>query len=69
MLDQMQMTSPDAYRVLFVERNARWSDWVAGRMRQPGTAFVAVGAAHLAGSDSLLVRLAQRGYISRRVRR
>jgi uncharacterized protein len=69
MLDEMQMTSPDAYRVLFVERNARWSDWVAGRMRQPGTAFVAIGAAHLAGSDSLLVRLAQRGYISRRVHR
>jgi uncharacterized protein len=68
MLDEMEVTSPDAYRVLFVERNARWSDWVAGRMRRPGTAFVAIGAAHLAGSDSLLVRLAQRGYISRRVR-
>ena len=68
MLSEMQASAPDAYRVLFVERNARWSDWVAGRMRQPGTAFVAVGAAHLAGDDSLLVRLAQRGLISRRLR-
>ena len=68
MLGEMQASAPDAYRVLFVERNARWSDWVAGRMRQPGTAFVAIGAAHLAGADSLLVRLAQRGHISRRLR-
>lgn len=68
MLGEMQASAPDAYRVLFVERNARWSDWVAGRMRRPGTAFVAIGAAHLAGADSLLVRLAQRGHISRRLR-
>jgi uncharacterized protein YbaP (TraB family) len=66
-LGEMQSSSPDAYRILFVERNARWSNWVAGRMRQPGTAFVAIGSAHLAGDDSLLVRLAQRGLISRRL--
>lgn len=68
MLEDMQSSAPNAYRILFVERNARWSNWVAARMRQPGTAFVAIGAAHLAGDDSLLVRLAQRGLISRRLR-
>ena len=68
MLAEMQTSAPDAYRILFVERNARWSNWVAGRMRQPGTAFVAIGAAHLAGDDSLLRLLAQRGLISRRLR-
>lgn len=68
MLSDMQASAPDAYRILFVERNARWSNWVAGRMRQPGTAFVAIGAAHLAGDDSLLRLLAQRGLISRRLR-
>ena len=68
MLGDMQVSAPNAYRILFVERNARWSNWVAARMRQPGTAFVAIGAAHLAGSDSLLVRLAERGLISRRLR-
>lgn len=68
MLHEMQTSVPAAYQVLFVERNARWSDWVAGRMRRPGTAFVAIGAAHLAGEDSLLVRLAERGLISRRLR-
>ena len=66
MLGEMQVTAPNAYRTLFVERNARWSNWVAARMRQPGTVFVAIGAAHLAGADSLLVRLAERGLISRR---
>ena len=67
MLGEMQESAPSAYRTLFVERNARWSNWVAARMRQPGTVFVAVGAAHLAGADGLLLRLAQRGLISRRV--
>jgi uncharacterized protein YbaP (TraB family) len=68
MLGDMEASAPNAYRILFVERNARWSNWVAARMRQPGTAFVAIGAAHLAGADSLLVRLAERGLISRRLR-
>ena len=30
-------------------------------MQTPGTVFVAVGAGHLAGKDSVLVRLAERG--------
>ena len=67
MLGEMRVSAPNAYRILFAERNARWTDWVSGRMRQPGTVFVAVGAAHLAGPDSLLVGLARRGLTSRRV--
>lgn len=67
MLNEMRVSAPNAYRILFAERNGRWSDWVLGRMRQPGTVFVAVGAAHLVGPDSLLVGLARRGLTSRRV--
>ncbi|MEO7654529.1 MAG: TraB/GumN family protein [Sphingomicrobium sp.] len=67
MLNEMRVSSPHAYRILFTERNGRWSNWVSARMRQPGTVFVAVGAAHLVGPDSLLVGLARRGLISRRV--
>jgi len=59
MLDQLRQASPDTYRVMFTERNARWADWIAARMQTPGTVFVAVGAGHLAGDDSLLVRLAE----------
>jgi uncharacterized protein YbaP (TraB family) len=36
-------------------------------MQTPGTVFVAVGAGHLAGKDSVLVQLAQRGIPSARV--
>jgi uncharacterized protein YbaP (TraB family) len=67
MLGQLKQASPDTYRMLFTERNARWADWIAGRMQTPGTVFVAVGAGHLAGQDSLLVRLAEQGIPSQRV--
>ena len=67
MLDQLHRASPDTYRVMFTERNARWADWIAGRMQTPGTVFVAVGAGHLAGKDSLLVRLAEMGIESARL--
>lgn len=67
MLDQLRRSSPDTYRMLFTERNGRWADWVAARMQTPGTVFVAVGAGHLAGKDSLLVRLAEQGIESTRL--
>ena len=59
--------SPDLKRSLLEQRNANWAKWVEQRMAQPGTIMVAVGAGHLAGKDSLLVKLAQRGIPSRRV--
>jgi hypothetical protein len=52
---------------MFTDRNARWADWIAARLQTPGTVFVAVGAGHLAGKDSVLVRLAQKGIESQRV--
>ena len=67
MLGQLQQASPDTYRMMFTERNERWADWIRARMQAPGTVFVAVGAGHLAGPDSLLVRLAERGIPSQRV--
>jgi uncharacterized protein len=67
LLDQLRAGSPDTYRMMFTERNARWADWIAARMQTPGTVFVAVGAGHLAGKDSVLVRLAEKGIPSQRV--
>jgi uncharacterized protein len=67
MLGKLEKAAPDTYRMMFTERNARWADWVAGRMQTPGTVFVAVGAGHLAGKDSLLVRLAELGIPSARL--
>ena len=67
MLGQLKAASPETYRMMFTDRNDRWADWVRARLQAPGTVFVAVGAGHLAGQDSLLVRLAERGISSRRV--
>jgi uncharacterized protein len=67
MLGQVERSSPDTYRIMFTERNVRWAEWVATRMQRPGTVFVAVGAGHLAGKDSVLVRLAEHGIESARV--
>lgn len=67
LLDQMREGSPETYKTMFTDRNARWADWIAARMQTPGTVFVAVGAGHLAGSDSVLVRLAEKGIESQRV--
>ena len=67
MLGQVERSSPDMYRMMFVERNAHFAEWIASRMQRPGTIFVAVGAGHLAGKDSVLVRLAERGIESSRV--
>jgi uncharacterized protein YbaP (TraB family) len=66
-LAQLERGSPDTYRMMFTERNARWADWIRARMQTPGTVFVAVGAGHLAGKDSVLVQLAERGIYSTRV--
>jgi hypothetical protein len=45
---------------LLDRRNARWADQLERRLAQPGTVFVAVGVAHLAGARSVQARLADR---------
>jgi uncharacterized protein YbaP (TraB family) len=58
---------PVSYQAFFVDRNRRWVDWIEQRMQRPGTVFMAVGAAHLAGPDSVQALLARKGVRSRRV--
>ena len=60
--------SPEVARVLLVERNARWASWIKQRMATPGTVFVAVGAGHLAGGDSVQRQLERQGVKTVRVR-
>lgn len=59
--DQLFAGSPGFERVLLTDRNARWTGWIAGRMARPGSVFVAVGAGHLAGPQSVIAMLAARG--------
>lgn len=67
LLRQMQAQSPQIYRTMFVERNARWAHWIAERLKKPGVVFVAVGAGHLSGPDSVQNQLAALGVKSARI--
>lgn len=49
-----------AERLLYA-RNRDWAKWVAARLDQPGTVFVAVGAGHLAGANSVQDYLVKAG--------
>lgn len=52
---------PQAYKALLVNRNVAWSRRIQDMLRGHGVSFVAVGAGHLAGPDSVLVQLAKLG--------
>ncbi|WP_310469138.1 TraB/GumN family protein [Sphingomonas sp.] len=67
LLEDMRLKSPVSYKLLFRDRNERWAGWVADRLTQPGTVFVAVGAGHLSGPDSLQHKLADRNIRSARL--
>jgi len=47
---------------LLIARNTDWAEQLDKRLQRPGTAVIAVGAAHLAGPDSVQATLAKRGY-------
>ncbi len=47
------LTDPLLYAQLLANRNADWAKWIDARMARPGTVFMAVGAGHLAGKDSV----------------
>jgi hypothetical protein len=53
--------------VLLRRRNARWVEWLRSRLERPGTVFFAVGAAHLAGQDSVQDMLARAGLRTERI--
>ncbi len=64
--DETRM-SPELKSALMSRRNAAWADWLAKRMEKPGTAFVAVGAGHLVGEDSVQAMLRKKGLKAKRV--
>jgi uncharacterized protein len=52
---------PAYYRVLLVDRNKAWTEWLEQRMTKPGKILLAVGAGHLNGPDSVQTMLAKKG--------
>ena len=59
--------SPELREALLRRRNVNWTRWIQQRMASPGSVLVAVGAGHLAGSDSVIAMLERDGYRVRRV--
>lgn len=58
---EMREQTPEVYDVLLRSRNLAWADRLEAALAEPGKKLVAVGAAHLAGPDSLPAVLAARG--------
>ncbi len=67
--DEMKAKYPELYDRLLVKRNERFADTLAGILKDPatGTLFVAIGAGHIAGPDSVLKMLEARGFNAVRV--
>jgi uncharacterized protein YbaP (TraB family) len=59
--------SPELREALLRRRNVNWTRWIERRMTTPGSVFIAVGAGHLAGADSVVEMLQKGGYRVRRV--
>jgi uncharacterized protein YbaP (TraB family) len=59
--------TPEIAKVLLADRNARWAEWIGKRLEKPGTIFVAVGAGHLAGTNSVQDELARHKLAATRV--
>ena len=59
--DKELRTTPELLARLVQQRNARWAAWIEGVMKRPGKIFVAVGAGHLAGPDSVQTMLEAKG--------
>ena len=66
--DELKVKHPALYDKLLVQRNAHFADVLAGILKDPatGTVFVTVGAAHLAGPDSVQKMLEKHGFAATR---
>jgi uncharacterized protein YbaP (TraB family) len=62
-----EIDDPVLYKRLLTDRNSRWAQWIDQRMKQPGTVFIAVGAGHLAGKESVQRQLKKHGIKARRL--
>jgi len=67
LVTEMRNSSEDLYQALLVGRNANWVADVMKTLEGSGVSFLAVGAAHLIGEDSLLAMLAKKGVTIERV--
>ena len=62
-----EFISPAYAKIMVADRSARWAQWIEARLSKPGIVFVAVGAGHLGGKDSMQAVLARDGIKAERV--
>jgi uncharacterized protein YbaP (TraB family) len=67
MMNEALAAHPDLQERLLFSRNKNWAEWIDTRLDTPGTVFMAVGAGHLAGENSVQDYLTERGIITTRV--
>lgn len=67
MVAEMKRDYPALYDVLLRRRNAAWVETLSAELAGSGVDFVAVGAAHLVGPDSVQAMFAARGVTVERV--
>jgi uncharacterized protein YbaP (TraB family) len=60
-VDEMKREAPSVYEKFLVRRNIAWAEKIAEILKGSGVQQIAVGAAHLAGPDSIQAQLAKRG--------
>ena len=60
-LNEELASPPGVRKLLLTDRNARFAAWIVNRLNRPGNVFIAVGAGHLAGPDSVQAALAKYG--------
>ena len=60
--DRMRQEAPELYEAMILRRNANWVKQIDALLKGSGTQFIAVGAAHLVGPDSLPAQLGKLGY-------
>jgi uncharacterized protein len=61
LVTEFKNEAPAVYEKFVVQRNIAWSQKIVEILKGSGVQQIAVGAAHLAGPDSLQVQLAKRG--------
>lgn len=61
-LEPMRRASPELFKRLVTERNARWIDRLQARLQGKGRTVVVVGVGHLVGDGGLPARLRALGY-------
>ncbi|UZK67953.1 TraB/GumN family protein [Sphingomonas sp. M1-B02] len=66
-MNESLIETPELGKILLGDRNVRWAEWISQRLAKPGTVFVAVGAGHLAGSESVQAKLAAHKLTATRV--